>query len=653
MFIALFLKEWKEKFSILIFAVGLLALSLVADIGLTKNPDAQELVTGGLLVIFFPLMALLIGAGGFEPESRNDAWAYLFSRPIGKGTVWAIKYISLLSQLACLWLIFLGAMMAFPGLRELVAGFRLLIAFGTQLSFLPWSLLVSLFFLTLAFSLSPFSNKWLNLLFGALFIGVILAIVAYWASTLVTVLLRDEWFDERKWLHAFRWSLILMGGASVLASLLTLTRVDFSQSRKKIAHFAGYAAPFLAVAIGVAAAWTALLPRTGYRYVNVIGRSDVATCFQTEKGIFAYNWSNEKITRLARGRAGFYEVAPIRAGKIVFYDVDVSVKKNKPTVLWSMNTDGSQRTRLVGGGFKPEDPRSRVSPYLFLLSPDGKQVVFFDEGRMYGTQKEGSPLWAINIDGSDLRNLPVPQELARERRNNYWLNFVAWPAANPACFIINQRGYGPQGQGRLWLYDLRERSCRVLFDDSRLIWYGAISPQGDWLVFPSRTPPDVQLRLNVLDLRTLNSKTPDLQEMKTPGWRFAFRTTWSPNGDKLAMFARQGATPGKGSYALIVISLAERKVLSSRELTDNEETAQSYSLDWLDDSARLILCDPKERALTILRSDLSEEKRIPFPASVDYLYGPRVTGEKALVNEENAHRLWRLDLKTGSWKKIF
>jgi hypothetical protein len=186
-----------------------------------------------------------------------------------------------------------------------------------------------------------------------------------------------------------------------------------------------------------------------------------------------------------------------------------------------------------------------------------------------------------------------------------------------------------------------------------LIWYGAISPEEDRLVLPSRTSPDVPWRLNVLDLRTLDSKTPAVREIETPGWRFAFRPAWSTDGDKLAVFARQGRTPGKGSYALIVVSMSERKVLASKELTDSEKAAQSCSLAWLEGDARLILSNPTERTVSILRPDLSEEKRIPIPASMGSPFRPIVTGDKALFVDGERNRLWRLDLKTGSWKRVF
>jgi Tol biopolymer transport system component len=653
MFRTLFFKEWKEKLAIFAFGLGLLALALAVNLGLTKNADTRELVTGGLLALYFPFMALLIGAGGFEPESRNDAWAYLFSRPVGKGAVWAVKYLSLLSQLACLWLVFLATMVAVPGLKALVSGFRLPIAFGTELQFLPWSLVISLFFFTLAFSLSPFSANWLNLLFGSLFIGLILAFIAYWASTFVTVLLRDDWFDEKKWLHAFRWNLLLMGVAAGLASLLTLTRVDFSQPRKKIARFAGLAAPCLVAALLIAAAWTALLPRSGDRFIYMLDRSGGATYFQTDKGLFSYDWDREKTKRLTRGRAGIYESSPIRGGKMVFYDVDLSVKKYKPTVLWSMNTDGSQETRLVGGGFKPEDPRSQLSPNMFLLSPDGKQVVFFDLGALFAKGNTGSPLWAINTDGSGLRNLALPEALTKGRGTDFYLNLMAWPAASPSCILLTQRPNGPQGRPKLWLYNLGDKSSRVLLDDARLIWYGGISPRGDYLVFSSSSTSGPGWRLNILDLKSLDLKAPDLKEVEIPGWRFAYRATWSPKGDKLAFLARQGITPGKGKFALMVVSTAEWKVLASKELTEDEKAGQSYSFDWLEDNARLVLCDPTERTLSVLGPDLSEEKRIAVPAPIAAPFGFRVSGDKALVIDGERNTLWRLNLRTEGWKRVY
>jgi ABC-type transport system involved in multi-copper enzyme maturation permease subunit len=655
MFMTLYLKEWKEKAGILLFGIGLLALFFGVEIGLAKNAEVREPVMGVVLVFFFPVMALLLGAGGFEPESHNDAWAYLFSRPVGKGTIWAAKYVSLLSQLAGLCLLFLAGMISVPGLKALAVGFRLPVVFGTELNFLPWSLLVSLFFFSIAFSLSPFSKRWINLFFGAFFIGLVLAFIAYEASTLVTVLLPDQWLDQEKWLHAFRWSLILMSGASMLASLLTFTREDFSQPRKKIGRFAGYAAPFAAVALLVAAAWTALLPRAGDRFIDMIGRSAGAAYFQTEKGIFAYDWKSRDVRRLAKGRVSFFGTTPIRDGKIVFTAVDISLERYKPKVLWSMNTDGSHKVRLVGGGFAPGDPRSCLNPYMFILSPDGKQVVFFDEGGIYGGPSKGSPLWVINVDGSGLRNLPVPREMANEERHQYWLSFVVWPAADPYRFLINQRGYGPEGRSRVWLYDLRDSSFRVLLDEFRWYWASSVPSAEDRFIVATKSSPDAPWRTKIFDFGPGAEKISEPSEIEIPGWRFVFmnRAAWSHDGDRLAFIACRGTTPGTGNFAFVVISVKERSILAQKELAASEKLAQSYSLDWLNGDTGIVLCDPLERALRILRPDLSEEKQIKFPTSAGSLYGPWVLGDEVLILDFDKNRLWHLNLKTERWKRIY
>jgi hypothetical protein len=171
----------------------------------------------------------------------------------------------------------------------------------------------------------------------------------------------------------------------------------------------------------------------------------------------------------------------------------------------------------------------------------------------------------------------------------------------------------------------------------------------------SRTSPDAPWRLKVLDFGTDAAKICELREVEIPGFRFvlASRAAWNHNADKLAFFARQGTTPGKGSFALVVISVMERSILALKELTASEKVAQSYSLEWLNGDTGLILCDQTERALRILRPDLSEEKRISYPASVGSLFGPCVSGDEALILDVDKDRIWRLNLKTERWKRIF
>jgi hypothetical protein len=103
----------------------------------------------------------------------------------------------------------------------------------------------------------------------------------------------------------------------------------------------------------------------------------------------------------------------------------------------------------------------------------------------------------------------------------------------------------------------------------------------------------------------------------------------------------------------MVVSTAEWKVLASKELTEDEKAGQSYSFDWLEDNARLVLCDPTERTLSVLGPDLSEEKRIAVPAPIAAPFGFRVSGDKALVIDGERNTLWRLNLRTEGWKRVY
>jgi Tol biopolymer transport system component len=652
MFITLYLKEWKEKFGILVFGIGILALFFGVDIGLTKNAEAREPVMGVVLVFFFPVMALLLGAGGFEPESHNDAWAYLFSRPVGKGTIWAAKFLSLLSQLACLCLLFLMGMITVPGLKSLAAGFRLPVAFGTELSFLPWSLLVSLFLFSIAFSLSPFSKRWINLFFGAFFIGLLLAFIAYEASTFVTALLPDKWLDEEKWLHAFRWSLILMSGASILASLLTLMREDFSQPRKKIGRFAGYAAPFAVVALVIAAAWTALLPRSGERYLSLVADVNGRAYFDGTPGIFEYDSAKDKVRRIAGSGfiLSFFEPghAPASSGEMLAVGLGRPGSDRDSLTLWIMNADGSRKKQLLGPGLPPDDPRSRLAAYSTCLSPDAKRIAFIDENAFRKPLLEQSPLWSMNADGTGLKNHRVDSAVFKEDKD-YYIRLAAWTGSRDAV-LISQLARRSGIPARLWLANLNDGTSRVLLEFVAVGWYVNLSPSGRVLAVPYKIIEKGNFRLAIAlaDLDTLEIKT-----IEVNGDRSIFRLNWSPVGDKLAFFARKGTARETGAYILEVVSVPGGKILASREMTTDERTGQLYDIDWLKDGARLVLSDPVGRCLKILGANLDVERTISNSTSLRSPWSIMVSGDKILANDNEPHRIWRFDLSRNSWKRIY
>jgi len=652
MYQALFVKEWKDKLGLWAFAAGILVLAFLASAALPGLDGRRDLVAGVILALYFPAMGLLLGSSAFEAEFRNDAWAYLLSRPVSKRGVWIVKYAALLSMLAALWLIFAAFMWASPALRAIVQGLRLPVAFRAEISFLPWSLLLSLFFFTAGLSLSFLSRKGSTVLFAALLAGLALACVAYGEATILLGFLRDEWFDEGKWLHAFRWGLAFMAAALAAASVLTFSRADFSQPRKKVAAFVKHAIPLLVAAVLITAAWTALLPRTGGGYISLNrGAGGEAYIDVFPAGLHVYEPARDKIHRIApSGFLNWSAGLSFNAGrKILFSEFERGKSRYGAVNLWIMNADGSEKRQLLGSGLAPGDPRSGLSSYSQVLSADGGRVAFLDEDALRKPVKGRSPLWSMNADGTGLVNHPLNSAVF-ENGKEYFVCLLGWTAGRDGVLIFQ----GSRRSGipsRLWLADLKEETSRVLLEYPGIGWAVTFSPDGRSLAAPMKTMDGAipHLAIALVDLASL-----EIRKIDVAGERSINRLRWSPDGGKLAFFVRKETSRGNGAYVLTIVSVPDGKTLASKEMTAEESTGQFYDIDWLRDGARLVFNDPRgDRCLKILGPDLGEEKRIPFPDAIRSPFNILASDDKVLVADGLTCRLWRLDLEKGSWKKIY
>ncbi|MEN6310717.1 MAG: ABC transporter permease, partial [Acidobacteriota bacterium] len=645
-------KEWKDKLGVWAFGAGLLIFALLAAAGWPGAKDHQDLVAGVILALYFPAMGLLLGASAFEAEFRNDAWTYLLSRPVSKRGVWIVKYLSLLSLLAALWLIFAGFMGAVPGLQAVVQGLRLPVAFRAEISFLPWSLLLSLFFFTAGFSLSFLSRKGSTVLFAALLAGLALAFVAYQEATVVLGFLRDEWFDEAKWLHAFRWGLVFMGAALAAASVLAFGRADFSQPRKKAAAFVKHAVPLLVAAVLVTAAWTVLLPRTGEGYISLNrGAGGEAYIDVFPAGLHVYEPARDKIHRIApSGFLNWFAGLSFNAGgKILFSEFERGKSRHGAMNLWIMNADGSEKRQLLGSGLAPGDPRSGLSSYSQILSADGGRIAFLDEDALQKPVKGRSPLWSMNADGSGLMNHSLNSAVF-ENEKGYFVILLQWTAGREGL-LISQISRSSAMPSRLWLADLKDGTSRVLLEYPGAGGAAALSPDGRSLAVPMTTMDGAlpHLAMALVDLASL-----EIRKIDVEGERSAHRLCWSPDGGRLAFFARKNTPKGSGAYVLTIVSVPDGKTLALKEMTAEKSAGQFYVIDWLKDGARLVLDDPRgDRCLKILGPDLNEEKRIPFPDAIRSPFDMMVSDDKVLVADGLAYKLWRLDIKKGSWKKLY
>lgn len=648
MFTALYFKEWKEKALLFFFELGLLILLLLAQPIFHQKRDIQEWLAYAVLLLFFPFAALLIGAAGFESEYRQGAWAYLFSRPVRKPVIWLAKFAALLSMLAALWLIFLAAWVALPGIRELLSGTRILLGFTVESGLPWWSLWQSVFLLTLAFSLSLLHERQFNILFLSLLVGLGLTAAA-WAVLISKAGGFLAWVAPSKAVSTFLISQVFIALAFAAASVLTLVKSDFSQTRKQMLSFVRWFIPFLVLAIAATAAWALLTPGPGEHYLSYQGTARGEPYYVTERGVFKYSSTDKRIVWLAKTSSINYFVASVSGGKIAYTAFDIKSRNDIVEELWVANTDGTGRKRILGRGPGQNEWPQEVPMLDFLISPGGTRIAILS-ANAYGRQRriQRPPLWIANTDGTGLESLPDDPALFGSSTERYYHQLVAW-ARDGKALILSKRTFRKPLAFSLWLFDLGQRTARILLDNAvTASWFSPESPRGDCLAIKYQKSPEKPWTLALLDLKTL--ETTDISQGED---RVSSQALWDKQGDRIAYVARRAQPSGPDVYVLSVCSAAGKKTVAEKPMTTSESVALLFWPSWTGDGKKLLVLDRAANALKVFGPDLSEKGQVAFPAWMTNPAGLAVVGDQALIEDDKTDSLWRFDLGKKSWKKLY
>ena len=645
MFKTLLFKEWKEKALIALFGLGLMIVLLAAFLILGDSRDFRDLIPAGFLFLF-PFLGLILGAGAFESEFRDGAWAYLLSRPVRKGTVWLAKLFAPLSVLAGLWLVFIGLMAVVPGLGDIVLGFKLPDVLESGLAFFPLILLSSLFFFSIAFSFSILTDKQLGLVLGCFLLGFVLESVLFFFAFLAggrTMLTRSGRFPG---LDVFVLALVLSSLAFLAASLVTFLKSDFSQPKVKAEALAKRCFLLLAAAWVLSAAWPALQPGPKEEFDSGIYVDGDKAFLSTNRGLYRYDLDRKRFKRIVRWRAERAD-SVVGGGKVLYVD---GWDRPEGPALRVANMDGSGKRRLVGGG-----GQGGTQVYLwfqrFLLSPDGKTAVFvYEEASVNSPREHKTSLASIGTDGTGLTKLAPPNpRVAGDGEEFSWVGPLAWLASPDGLLMMAMTAASPRPAHPtgLWRYDLSSGAQTKLFESPRP---AAFVPDAAGKAALSFTRRDLaSLEVSLLDLATGTSiPVMTVERPKGSPYSWIVSPVWNRDGDKVAFLVRRDAvllTPA-------VYLLKERRLVSSDDMRV-KEFRESASLGWTADGLKLILADPAGRSLRIMGPDLAWKATIPVPASLSEHFTACPAGDAVLLADYVNTAVWRLDLKTEKWKKIW
>jgi ABC-type transport system involved in multi-copper enzyme maturation permease subunit len=640
MFKTLLVKEWKEKALIAVFGTGVMGMFLAAFLVFGDNRDLRELVPLTFLIFFFPFIGVMLGAGAFETEFRNGSWAYLLSRPVRKETIWLAKLTALLSIMAGFWLVFIGLMAVVPGLGEVVRGFRFSGILDAGLEVFPLILLSSVFYFSVAFSLSILSERLLSLVFGSFFIGfAVQALLSFFAFQAEDRGLLSN-VGRFLWLDAYNLALVLSSLAFLCASLSTFRKADFSQPRKKSLSLAKYAILFLVLAWILAVAWPVFRPGPEEKLssrVEVVGSE---AFFSTTRGLYRYDIVRDDLKKLARWGPNSW-CSFVVAGGQVLYDAAGWNLQDGPA-LRIMKTDGSGKRLLVGGGPDGFPGYSWFSS--FLLSPDGKTAVFLtDQIDETVPRSYIKTIMSIRTDGTGLKKLPP---LAAGMGGEYaWIR--AWlEPSNSLLLMVRSQG----GPWNLLTYNLATGAQARLFETPRA---GSmiVSPGHDKALIVYQPEVRGPIDVTLLDIASAeNAPVLKVENPDGPIWSSVKSAVWSRKGDRVAFLVQKG----RDVYTPAIYFLPERRVIMSKNAELRETEDVSPSLDWTDGDEKLVLGIPQERSVKILDLGLAVERAVPVPASIDKQFTFWSVGNAILLLDYYTNRaVWRLDLKTEKWKKIW
>jgi Tol biopolymer transport system component len=210
-------------------------------------------------------------------------------------------------------------------------------------------------------------------------------------------------------------------------------------------------------------------------------------------------------------------------------------------------------------------------------------------------------------------------------------------------------GSPQRGAAVLWRYDLSSGVQTKLFESP---WPALFvpNPAGNSALMITRKdrfagPVDVSL----LDLAT-GTETPvtTIERSETPLWPTIASIVWSADGDKIAFLARQDG----GLLRPAVYLMKERRLVLPDDVQVHE-LLEWASLGWTTDGLKLVLADPAARSLRITGPDLDWKTTMAVPASMSPRFRAWPFGNAVLVSDHDNEAVWRLDLMTEKWKKIF
>ena len=609
-------KDWKERLGII--AVALILILAYAAVYLLYNDSYEmtSLLTTVMALAFLPFLGVTLGAGAFQSELKDGAWAYLFSRPVPRWKIWAVKLGSQLLLLILLGGLFFAVGSLLPDFYQMRFDFSLPAMFQTEITLFVAGIALALNLFAISFALSFFND---NPLVPVFFSLLMLPALGYAAGgVLVLLWLIFPYLVSPAGLEIFL-PLAVLG-----ASLLAFGRADFTRRGRMTRAFFLRLAPLFLVALvlGLAAkAGLGILMIQKPRIYQLF-LSSGAAYFHTETNLYRYDPSNGKAKRFGGQRLSYPRPFP-GEGKLAF--TSYRNKRGEGQDLWIAAPDGSETAKIFSTN---TDVKEGTTEYIssFVSSPDGDRLAWLV--RRYERDHKSTSVFIFQsrADGEDLRSRPL------NIPDRSMASLAGWTDGTGDIILFLYA----EGGSRIAAFDWDREELRYLTENVKHLHLYTPEGRAEGATFVRKE----ENGLPSLVLMTFAGLEEEI--LLTADWVSGANLTWDSRGRRCLLSSVSGS-------GVLSAHLYDRSG-GSVEKVDIRASRSNFT--WVLGGSTLIYQADEGRHLVLRDMDSGDEKKLQIPRTLQRAFSIHSLDKKALLLTYEGFDLWLADLITGKWRRI-
>ena len=246
--------------------------------------------------------------------------------------------------------------------------------------------------------------------------------------------------------------------------------------------------------------------------------------------------------------------------------------------VYLMNADGSGNTNLTNN-------RAILKDRTPEFSPDGQRIAFVSEGEQVGNPQADSEIYAMNLDGSDQKNLTNNGDLLHE------VGFSFSPDGQKIAYTsFGPQASNPVGEPEIYVMNASDGSGQKNLTNNDYVVADQdpyFSPDGQKIAYTS-DGPQASNPVGGDEVYVMNSDGSNQKNLTNNGWDTSDRTpTFSPDGQRV-LYKSQGVQTSNPEGDDEVYAMSASDGTGKKNLTNTGAGVDEFFSDFSPDGQKIV-----------------------------------------------------------------